>query len=85
MFVFDLSALMTPQKEAILDSLSSLEYPIDISHLNFNTLCLLLLLGGYKPKEHPADAHVEEYAGQYDAGPPPPPVLVQEVLGQRRE
>jgi hypothetical protein len=41
MFMFDWSALMTPQK-AILDSLSTFEYPSDISHLSFNILCLLL-------------------------------------------
>ncbi len=41
MFMFDWSALMTPQK-AILDSFVDL-YPIDVSNLNFNILCMLLL------------------------------------------
>jgi hypothetical protein len=38
----DLSALMTPQK-ATLDNGHAASYPFDVSHLNFNILCLLLL------------------------------------------
>ncbi len=36
------SALMTPPQKATLDNLRDV-YPIYVSHLNFNILCLLLL------------------------------------------
>jgi hypothetical protein len=42
MFMSGWSALMTPQK-AIMDSKHTLSYPVDVSHLGFNFLCLPLL------------------------------------------
>ncbi len=45
MFMFDWSALITPQKATLWTACVHFRdsYPIDVSHLSFNFLCLLLL------------------------------------------
>ncbi len=47
MFMSDWSFLMTPQKATLAACVHfRYSYPIDVSHLSFNFLCLLLLLVG---------------------------------------